>query len=138
MKIIILMMLLTLSLIAADATKAAKSLGIYNNYAQALENAKSHNKLMVFIVVWDPCNACDSLVDETLINEKIKVKFKKSTFLILDYKARMPQKFKIQMAPHVYYINPQNEEVLLENVGRMSVTEFLNDYKDAEFSFSGE
>ena len=40
MKIVIVMMIMTLSLIAADATKAAKSLGLYNNYTQALKNAK--------------------------------------------------------------------------------------------------
>jgi len=138
MKIIILIMIMTLSLIAADATKAAKSLGLYNNYTQALKSAKLKDEFMVFMVVWDPCNACDSLVNDTLSDKKIKEIFKKSTALILDYKAQMPKKFKIQMAPHIYYINPQNEEILLENVGRISVTEFLNDYKEAEASFLGK
>ena len=138
MKIVIVMMIMTLSLIAADATKAAKSLGLYNNYTQALKNAKLKNELMVFIVVWKPCNACDKLVHGTLPDEKIRKKFKSSTVLILDYQAKMPQKFKIQMAPHIYYIDPQNEEIILENVGYMSVTEFLNDYKEAEALFLGK
>ena len=132
MKFIILTLLITVSLIAADATKAAKSLGIYNNYTQALKDAKLNNKLMVFIVVWDPCKACDSLVSKTLTDERVQAKFKDSVVLILDYKAEMPQKFRVQMAPHIYYLNPMNEEILLESVGRVSAEDFLNKYQDTK------
>ncbi len=132
MKFIILTLLITVSLIAADATKAAKSLGIYNDYNQALKDAKSNNKLMVFVIVWDPCKACDSLVSWTLTDKRVQEKFKDSIVLILDYKAEMPQKFRVQMAPHIYYVNPINEEVLLESVGRISAEDFLNEYQDAK------
>jgi len=132
MKFIILTLLITVSLIAADATRAAKDLGIYNDYNQALKDAKLNNKLMVFVVVWDPCKACDSLVSGTLTDKRVQEKFKDSVVLILDYKANMPKKFRVQMAPHIYYVNPMNEEVLLESVGRISAEDFLNEYQDAK------
>ncbi len=137
MKYWIILLILTFSLMAADATKASQSLGIYNDYAMALQNAKSKNELMVFVVVWDPCKTCDSLVKETLVDKNVQSKLKESTTLILDYKAKMPEKFIVKMAPFIYYINPQNEEILYESMGRISAKTFQEDYEEAK-SFLGE
>ena len=41
MKYIVMILIFSLSLMAADAAKVAKELGVYNNYDTALQKARS-------------------------------------------------------------------------------------------------
>ena len=131
MKYIMMILALSLSLMAADATKSAKMLGVYNNYDTALQKAKSENKLMVLVVVWNPCRACDKLVNKTLSNDVAKNRLKDHVTVILDYKDKMPEVFHIKMAPKIFYINPKTEKSVWESIGAVSVETFMNDLKEA-------
>ncbi len=131
MKYMLMILALSLSLMAADATKSAKMLGVYNNYDTALQKAKSENKLMVLVVVWDPCRACDKLVNKTLSNAIVKNKLKDHVTVILDYKDKMPEAFHIKMAPKIFYINQKTEKSVWESMGAVSVETFIDDFKEA-------
>ena len=132
MKYIIMIIALSLSLMAADATKAAKELGIYNDYGTGLKKAKSENKLMILTVVWNPCGGCDKLVKETLTNTTVKNKLKDYITVILDYQDKMPKEFHIKMAPKMFYINPKTEEGIWESMGVISVKSIMSDFKEAQ------
>ena len=131
MKYIIMILALSISLMAADAAKSAKALGVYNDYNTALKKAKSENKLMVLVVVWDPCKACDKLVKNTLANAMVNNKLKDFITVILDYQDKMPKKFHIKMAPKIFYIDSKTEEEIGTNVGVVSVEEFIDNLNDA-------
>ena len=131
MKYIMMILALSLSLMAADAAKAAKELGVYNNYDIAIQKAKSENKLMVLVVVWDPCRACDKLVKKTLSNDMVKNRLKDQVTVILDYKDQMPKAFHIKMAPKIFYIDPKTEKSVWESMGAVSIETFMDDLKEA-------
>ena len=131
MKYIMMILALSLSLMAADAEKAAKELGVYNNYDIAIQKAKSENKLMVLVVVWDPCRACDKLVKKTLSNNIVKNRLKDHVTVILDYKDKMPKEFHIKMAPKIFYIDPKTEKSVWESMGAVSIETFMDDLKEA-------
>ncbi len=126
-----MILVLTISLVAADASKVSKVLGVYNNYDIALQKAKSENGLMILVVVWDPCRACDKLINETLKNGIVKSKIKEYSTVILDYKDKMPKDFHIEMAPKIFYINPKTEKSVWESMGVVSAKTILNDLKEA-------
>ena len=128
MKYIVTILVLSLSLMAADA---AKELGVYSDYNTAFQKAKSENKLMILVVVWDPCKACDRLVKNTLADTKVKNSLKNHVLVILDYKDKMPKKFRIKMAPKIFYIDSKTEEKMGTSVGTVSVEEFIDNLNDA-------
>ena len=132
MKYFLLIVFFSLFLMSADATKASKELGVYNDYATALEKAKTKKGLMVLVVVWNPCSACDKLVKNTLLNVEVNKKLQEYTTVILDYKAPMPKQFKVEMAPKIFYIDPQTEEAVGENMGVLSVETIMEDLKEAK------
>jgi len=117
---------------SADATKASKELGFYNDYKTALEQAKAKKGLMVLVVVWNPCSACDRLVKNTLSNSDVNKKLQEYTTVILDYKDSMPKQFKGEVAPKIFYIDSKTEEAVAENMGVVSVETILDDLKEAE------
>ena len=86
---------------------------------------------MVLVVVWDPCKACDKLVKNTLSDTIVKSKLKDHVTVILDYKDKMPKKFHIKMAPRIFYIDSKTEEKILENMGSVSVENFVNNLNEA-------
>ena len=137
MKYIMIILALSLSLMAADAAKAAKELGVYNNYFTALQKAKSENKLMVLAVVWDPCRACDKLAKETLADTQVKSRLKNYVTVILDYKDKMPEEFHIKMAPKIFYIDPKTEKSVWESMGAVSIESIMDDFKEASEMLKG-
>lgn len=132
MKYILVLLTLSLSLMAADAAKSAKELGVYNDYSISLQKAKSENKLMVLVVVWDPCAGCDKLVNKTLTDTLVKDQLKNYVTVILDYKDKMPKQFNVQMAPKIFYINPKTEESIWESMGVISTKSIINDLNEAQ------
>ncbi len=134
MKYLITILALSLSLMAAKAKETAKYLGVYNDYDKALNIAKSENKLLVLVVVWHPCNACDKVVEYTLADTAVKRKLKNHVMVILDFKDKMPKKFQTPVAPKIYYIDPKTETKILENIGSVSAEAFIAELEDsAEF-----
>ena len=131
MKYIVTILVLSISLMAANAAKAAKELGVYHDYNTALQKARSENKLMVLVVVWDPCKACDKLAKNTLANTMVKNRLKDFVTVILDYQDKMPKKLHIRMAPKIFYIDSRTEEEIGTNVGVVSVEEFIDNLNDA-------
>ncbi len=55
MRIIVILFTFIVSLMAADAAKSAKLLGYENDYKRALAKAKQANKMVLLIIVQDPC-----------------------------------------------------------------------------------
>jgi len=135
MKYIVMIVALSFSLMAADAAKAAKELGVYNNYETALQKAKSENKLMVLVVVWDPCKACDKLVRNTLANTMVKNRLKDYVTVILDYKDKMPKEFHVEMAPRIFYIDTKTGKSVWESMGAVSIESIMDDFKEADEMF---
>ena len=132
MKYIFVLLTLSLSLMAADAIKSAKKLGVYNDYSVALQQAKLENKLIVLVVVWDPCAGCDRLVQKTLTDTLVHNHLKNYVTVILDYKDKMPKEFNIKMAPKIFYINPKTEEAIWESMGVISTKSIINDFNEAQ------
>lgn len=126
MKKIILLLLTTLTLFAANAKDAAFMLDYKEVYAVALAQAKKEHKILMMVVVKDPCPYCDRLVDDTLDTPTVKAKLKSFIPLIVAYDGKYPNKFRPPVTPVTYFINPNNSTVIDTLYGYKELDTFKN------------
>jgi len=126
MKKIILLFITTLTLFGANAKDAAFMLDYQEVYAQALTQAKKEHKVLMMVIVKEPCPYCDRLVENTLDTSTIKAKLKNFIPLVIDHDGDYPDKFRPPVRPVTLFINPDNSVVLYTLAGYRDVDVFKN------------
>lgn len=127
MRIVLLLLAFVFSLMAADAAKSAKLLGYETEYAAAVEKAKKEKKMVLMIIVQDPCHYCDRLVKETLATKCVQKRMRHYVPLIVDKHSLYPEQFKPPMIPMSYIVDPNSEEITFEIVGAVPFKEYIDD-----------
>jgi len=127
MKILTITLFLLLSLYGADATDAAKLLGYERDYTTAIAKAKKEHKMVLMVIVQDPCPYCDKLVHKTLVTPCVQRRMKNYVPLVVDKHDAFPKQFKPPFIPITYVVDPQSEEVSYEIVGALPFKDFIHD-----------
>lgn len=130
MRIIVILFTFIVSLMAADAAKSAKLLGYENDYKRALAKAKQANKMVLLIIVQDPCPYCDRLVKETLNTPCTARRMKSYVPVIVDKHSALPEQFKPPMIPFTFVVDPGSEEATWEIVGAVPFSDYVQDLDD--------
>lgn len=134
MKIVLTLLSMLCSLMAADASVAAKLLGYESDYQTALAKAKQEDKMVLMVIVQDPCRYCDRLIKETLVTPCVQRRMKHFVPLIVDKHSDYPQQFKPPMIPMSYVVDPYEQKVTFEIVGAVPFKEYIDDLEtEVEF-----
>lgn len=124
LKKIILLLLITLTLFGANAKDAAFRLDYKEVYASALAQAKKEHKVLMMVIVKEPCPYCDKLVENTLDTSAIKAKLKNFTPLIIAHDGKYPDRFRPPVTPVTLFINPDDSTILYTLMGYRDVDVF--------------
>lgn len=132
MKMFIVFLSLTYSLLAAIAEDAAFILGFHEDYPTALAQAKRENRTLMLVILQDPCPYCDAMVEKTLSDPKVTKAAKDFICVIVDKHSPLPSSFVTTATPMTFFIDPKTEEGIWESMGYVSVEQFLDDIKEAK------
>ena len=127
MRIFLVLLLSVYVLMGADATKSAKLLGYESDYNVAVAKAKKEHKMVLMVVVQDPCPYCDKLVHKTLVTPCVQKRMKNYVPLIVDKYGTFPKQFKPPFIPITYVIDPHSEQVTYEIVGSLPFKDYIHD-----------
>lgn len=131
MKAVIVLMSLVCTLFAINSVDAAFVLGYHEDYPTALAQAKQEKRLLMLVIIKDPCSYSERMVNGTLSDPKVVEELKDFVSVIVDRKSLLPSVFKIDLVPMIYFVDPKNEKAVGERMGYVSTEQFLNDVKDA-------
>ena len=126
MKLITLILLFTYTLMGAVAEESAMLLDYETDYKTAIEKAKKEHKMVLMVIVQDPCSFCDKLVRKTLDTPCMQRRMKNYVPLIVDKHGEYPKQFKPPFIPMSYVVDPNNEEITYKIVGAISVKEYMH------------
>jgi len=133
MKIFFVLLSIVCSLVAIDAKDAAFVLGFNEDYKTALAQAKEENKLMMLVIIQDPCPYCERLIDNTLSDPQvIKVLENDFVSVIVNQHSQLPSAFQSNAIPMTFFIDPKNEDGIWESMGYISAEQFLDDINEAK------
>ncbi len=128
MKKILSLLLLTLTLFAANVDDFAKEMGFERDYKTALSKAKKENKVLMMVLGADYCPWCRKFERKTLNSSLLKLRLQTEIVtLIVDKKfdiESFPEKFRTQFTPKVFFINPKDESVILDTTGYIKKKHF--------------
>lgn len=141
-KIVLLLLLFTLSLFASNVDKYAKEMGFERDYKTAVAKAKIVNKPLMMVLGADYCPWCRKFERKTLSSSLIKSYIDKEVItLIVDKKfdiESFPKKFQTRMTPKVFFINPSEEKSFFQTAGYIKKNQFLQDLKDMKKLYKGQ
>jgi hypothetical protein len=123
---------MTLTLFGANAKDAAFMLDYREVYSQALKEAKQEHKVLMMVIVKEPCPYCDMLVEDTLDSSTIKAKLTNFVPLIIAHDDKYPDKFRVPFNPMIHFINPDNSTILKSLAGYNDVDVFKDAMDTAE------
>lgn len=132
MKVLIVLLSIVCSLLAIDAKDAAFVLGYNEDYKTALAQAKEEKKLLMLVIIQDPCPYCERLIDNTLSDPKIVHVLEDFVSVIVNQHSPLPSAFESSVIPMTFFIDPENEDGIWESMGYISVEQFLDDIKEAQ------
>jgi len=138
MKKILLILLLTGSLFAAEIDDYAKEMSFYRDYDLALVEAKQSNKPIMLVIVADYCPWCRKLERRTLASSEIKARLYEVVSVIMDQKYdadRFPKMFLTPRKPTVFFINPNTGEHFYESIGYVKKDEFADSLDEVKKEF---
>ena len=138
MKKILLTLLLTCSLFAAEIDEFAKEMHFYRDYDLALLEAKKTDKPIMLIIVADYCPWCRKLERRTLASNEIKARLNEVVSVIMDQKYdadRFPKMFLTPRKPTVFFINPKTGEHFYESIGYVKKDEFADALDEVKKEF---
>jgi thioredoxin-related protein len=136
MKVFVGLLFLVYSLFAISSVDAAFVLGFHEDYPTALAQAKKENKLLLLIIIQDPCPYSERMVYSTLSDPKVAEALKDFVSAIVDIHAVLPSAFKVGFVPMVFFIDPKEEEGIRERMGYVSVEKFLDDVKEVDILYN--
>ncbi len=134
MKIFLTLIVMVYTLIAAVAEESAMLLDYETDYKTAIEKAKKEHKMVLMVIVQDPCPYCDKLVRKTLDTPCMQRRMKYYVPLIVDKHGEFPKQFKPPFIPMSYIVDPESEEVTFKIVGSIAVKEYIHEL-ETEFEF---
>jgi len=132
MKLFFLFFTLTYALFAIDAKDAAFALDFEESYTVALEKAQQEDKLLMLVIVQNPCPYCEKLVEQTLSDPQVVAVLGNFVSVIVDKHGEFPQKFKTCLTPICFFIDPQTEEDVWESPGYLEAKAFLEVLTEAQ------
>ena len=132
--VFLLLVVLVVSAMAADAKKSAKLLGYESEYQSAIAKAKKEHTMVMMVIVQDPCPYCDRLVHKTLETPCVHKRMKNYVPLIVDKHDVFPKQFKPPFIPMTYIIDPVKEKTTYEIVGAIPFKDYIHDL-ETEFEF---
>lgn len=127
MQKILLILLVTCSLFAAEIDEYAKEMNFFRDYDIALSEAKKTDRPLMLVIVADYCPWCRKLERRTLGSEPIKRRLNEVVSVIMDQKYdadRFPKMFLTPRKPTVFFINPHTGEHFYESIGYVKKDEF--------------
>lgn len=136
MKVLILLLFLVYTSFAISSVDAAFVLGFHEDYPTALAQAKNENRALMLVIIKDPCPHSERMVYSTLSDPKVVEVLKDFVSVIVDKQALVPSQFKVELAPTIFFVNPQKEEVIRERIGYAPVDQFLDDLKEAHIFYN--
>lgn len=131
MKALIIVLFLVYTLFAISSVDAAFVLGFHEEYPTAIAEAKKEKKLLMLVIIQDPCPYSERMVYDTLSDSKATEALKGVVSVIVDKHAVFPSQFKVDFVPMTFFIDPIKEEGIRERMGYVPVEEFLDDIKEA-------
>ena len=134
MKTAVLLFLLAMSLLGADALKSAKLLGYETDYQSAIAKAKKEHKMVLMVIVQDPCPYCDRLVHKTLVTPCVQRRMPNYVPLIVDKHGDYPKQFKPPFIPISFIIDPLKEVTTYEIVGSLPYKDYIEEL-ESEMEF---
>ena len=134
MKIVLITLFLTFGLFGADALKSAKLLGYETNYQTAITKAKKEHKMVLMVIVQDPCPYCDRLVHKSLVTPCVQRRMVNYVPLMVDKYGDYPKKFKPPFIPISFIIDPAKEVTTYEIVGSLSYKDYIEEL-ESEMEF---
>lgn len=130
MKTFIVLMSLVCTLFAINSVDAAFVLGFHEDYPTALAQAKKEKKVLMLVIIKDPCRHSERMVYDTLSDPKVVDALKDFISVIVDKDVILPSALKVEFVPMIYFIDPNKEEGMWERMGYVSVEKFLDDLKE--------
>lgn len=130
MKALIILLSLVSTLFAISSLDAAFVLGFHEEYPTALVQAKQEKKLLLLVIIKDPCPYSERMVHSTLSDPKVTQSLKDFVPVIVDKEALLPSQFKSDLFPTTFFINPKRETEILKRIGYVSSEQFLDDVKE--------
>lgn len=138
MRKILLTLLLTCSLFAAEIDEFAKEMNFYRDYDLALQEAKETDRPLMLIIVADYCPWCRKLERRTLASKEIKARLNEVVSVIMDQKYdanRFPKMFLTPRKPTVFFINSNTGEHFYESIGYVKKDEFADTLDEVKKEF---
>lgn len=138
MKKILLILLCSCSMFAAEIDKYAQEMNFFRDYDLALQKAKETDKPLMLIIVADYCPWCRKLERKTLASSEIKVRLHEVIPLIMDQKydaGRFPKMFLTPRNPTVFFINAKTGEHFYESIGYVKKSEFADTLDEVQKEF---
>lgn len=130
MKTLIILLCLVSSLFAISSVDAAFVLGFHEDYPTALAQAQEEKKLLVLVVIKDPCPYSERMVHSTLSDPQVTQSLKDFVPVIVDKDSPLPSQFEADLFPTIFFIDPKKESGILKRIGYHSTKQFLEDVKE--------
>lgn len=135
MKAFIVLVSFVCTLFAMSSVDAAFVLGFHEDYSTAIAEAKKEKKLLLLVIIQDPCPYSERMVYDTLSDPKAAEVLKGIVSVIVDKHALFPSQFKVDFVPMTFFIDPLKEEGIWEKMGYVPVEQFLDDVKEAHILY---
>ena len=136
MKIFLTLVLLTITLFGAKIDDFAQEMGFERDYKTALAKAQKNHKPLLMVLGADYCPWCRKFEHKTLKSSLVKPKLDKEFIVLLVDKKydieTFPKQFQTQFTPRVFFINPKNEDILLDTVGYIKKVKFSQEIEKAK------
>ncbi len=120
---------ITLLLFIISTALFANELKSLNSYKDAINIAKSQNKLVILMTSIDSCPVCGYMKDIVFEREKVLEYLNKNFVVVIKNveRDRYPKRFHTRDMPTFYFIDPDGEkEVSKPYVGGAKPEKFLN------------
>lgn len=135
MKLFLVLAFLTITLFGAKIDHFEKEMGFQRDYKTALEKAKKEHKPLLMVLGADYCPWCRKFEHKTLNSSLIKPKLDSEfVVLLVDKKydiEKFPKQFQTQFTPRIFFINPKDENVLVDTTGYIKKKKFAQDIQKA-------
>ena len=136
MQKLLLFILLSLTLFAANVVDFAQKMGFERDYKTALAKANAAGKPLMMVLGADYCPWCRKFEHKTLSAKLIKSELKKRVItLVVDKKfdiKTFPSEFQTQLTPRVFFIDPKTGKSFYQSVGYVKKKEYLVKLKEMQ------
>lgn len=114
--------------LVSPAPETPTSPAIFNNYDEALAEAKKNNKRMLLVFGADWCNWCKKFKNETLKNESVKRELVENNIIEVhintDQKRELAKKYRVRGIP-AYSLVDKDEKELRNGSGFKNPDDFI-------------